>query len=114
MLVTSRGKAMSSRERAKREKALVKAARLRKLLCLVLVAFCLYFVYNIISIRVNYSREQQAQEILDKQIFEQRLLNEELERIVYSDGEYDYIERIAREKLGYAAIDERIFVDISG
>ena len=105
---------MSSRESAKREKAVIKAIRVRKVLCLVLAAFCLYFVYNIISIRVNLKREQQALEILDKQLFEQRLLNEELERIVYSDGENDYVERIAREKLGYAAIDERIFVDISG
>ena len=105
---------MTDRDSAKREKALLKAARARRLLCLVLAAFCLYFVYNIISIRVNLSREKQSLEILNRQIFEQRLLNEELERIVYSDGEYDYIERIAREKLGYAAIDERIFVDISG
>jgi len=105
---------MTSRDRDKREKALQKAARIRRLLCLVLAAICVYFVYNIIVIRVNLSREQQSLDILDKQIFEQRLLNEEIERIVYSDGEYDYIERIAREKLGYAAIDERIFVDISG
>jgi len=105
---------MTSREAGKREKSLIKAARIRKLLCFVLAAFCIYFVYNIIVIRVNLSREQQALEIINKRIFEQRILNEELERIVYSDGEFDYVERIAREKLGYAAIDERIFVDISG
>ena len=79
-----------------------------------LIVVCLYFVYNIIVIRVNLSREQQQLELLDRQIYEQRLLNEELERIVYNDGEKEYIERIAREKLGYAAIDERIFVDLSG
>lgn len=105
---------MANRESNKREKALLKAARVRKLLCLVLAAFCLYFIYNIIVIRVNLSREQQSLEILDRRVFEQKLMNEELERIVYSDGENDYVERIAREKLGYAAIDERIFVDISG
>ena len=104
---------MTSREN-KRTKALIKAARIRKLLCLVLAAICLYFVYNIIVIRVNLSKEKQSLDIIEKQIYEQRLLNEELERIVYSDGENDYVERIAREKLGYAAIDERIFVDISG
>lgn len=93
---------------------MLKAARFRRLLCLVLVAFCFYFVYNIIAIRVNLSREQQSLEVINRQIFEQRIMNEELERIVYSDGEHDYIERIAREKLGYAAIDERIFIDISG
>ena len=105
---------MANTQTSKKEKALLKAARIRRLLCLVLAAFCLYFVYSIIVIRVSLSREQQSLEIINKQIFEQRLLNEELERIVYSDGEFDYIERIAREKLGYAAIDERIFVDISG
>ena len=98
----------------KKNKALIKAIRLRRLICFVLIVVCLYFVYNIIVIRVNLSREQQQLEFLERQIYEQKLLNEELERIVYNDGEKEYIERIAREKLGYAAIDERIFVDLSG
>ena len=38
----------------------------------------------------------------------------ELARVVLGGGEAEYIERIAREKLGYAAADERVFEDIAG
>ena len=39
--------------------------------------------------------------------------NDELVRVL-NGGEEEVIERIAREKLGYAAIGERVFEDISG
>lgn len=79
-----------------------------------LVLLCCYFIYSIIVLRVNISREQQTLGGLERQITEQKLENEELERVVYSDGEKDYIERIAREKLGYAAIDEQVYIDLAG
>ena len=100
--------------RGRKEKKLSKQLRRRRMICLVLMALSLYFMYTIIVIRVNISREQQQLEILERRIYDQRLANDELERIVYSDGEKEYVERIAREKLGYAAIDERIFVDLAG
>lgn len=84
------------------------------MISLLLVLLCCYFIYSIIVIRVNISREQQTLDGLTKQVAEQKLENEELERVVYNDGEKDYIERIAREKLNYAAIDEQIYIDLSG
>jgi len=91
-----------------------KKARRRGVFSLVLMALCFYFIYTAVSVRFTISRERQTLEILERRIYEQKLVNEELERIVYSDGEKEYIERLAREKLGYAAIDERIFVDLAG
>lgn len=84
------------------------------MISLLLILLCCYFIYSIIVVRVNISREQQALDGLTKQVADQKLENEELERVVYNDGEKDYIERIAREKLGYAAIDEQIYIDLSG
>ena len=40
--------------------------------------------------------------------------NTELERLISSGGEDEYMERIARDRLGYAAPGERIFIDMSG
>ena len=61
---------------------------------------------------------------LNRPLLHQRRLNAELTRQVeentelqrlYSAGESDeYIERIARDRLGYVAPDERIFIDMSG
>ena len=79
-----------------------------------LVVLNIYFIYSIVNIRVKMHRERQTLYAVDLQLSEQKLMNEELERVVHSDGEKEYVERIAREKLGYAAIDERVFVDLAG
>ena len=92
----------------------VKQRRRRRLLCLLLIALIISFTYSIVNIRVKIYREKQTLRALDILVYDQKLLNEELERVVLSDGEKEYVERIAREKLGYAAIDERVFVDLSG
>ncbi len=106
---------MSRLDRPKRkDRVVTKQVRRRRVLFLALIAISCYFIYSIIVVRVNISREKQALDLLSRQVADQALINEELERVVYSDGEKEYIERIAREKLGYAAIDERIFVDLAG
>ena len=45
---------------------------------------------------------------------EQRAYNEEIEEILSREDDSEYIERVAREKLGYAYPDERVYIDISG
>ena len=44
----------------------------------------------------------------------QQIENDEVRRILDGDNDLEYIERIAREKLGYAYPDEKIFIDRSG
>lgn len=51
---------------------------------------------------------------IEAQLSQQAQTNAELERLMESGDQDAYIERIAREKLGYVRPDERIFVDISG
>ncbi|MEA5050936.1 MAG: septum formation initiator family protein [Oscillospiraceae bacterium] len=90
-----------------------KFTRRRKLLFGVVFLVCAYFVYSIVSVQVEiYKQKKQLAEI-DAGIEQAQLQNDELSRIANGD-EKDYIERIAREKLGYAAADERVFVDTAG
>ena len=98
----------------KKDKGTNRIKRRRKIVSFVLIGLCVYFIYSIIVLRINISKEQQSLNTLENRVEAQKLVNEELERIIYNDGEREYIERIAREKLGYAAIDERIFVDLAG
>lgn len=42
------------------------------------------------------------------------IANKELERILSDGTEEEYIERIAREQLGFAYPEEQVLVDISG
>ena len=75
---------------------------------------CIYFVFSIVSIQIEIYKEKQKLEEIVEQINAAQLENDELARVVLGGGEAEYIERIAREKLGYAAADERVFEDIAG
>ncbi len=74
----------------------------------------MYFAYSIVSTQIDVYKEKQTLLALEQQIYEQQMENDELERLLQDGGEAEYIERIAREKLGYAAPDERVFVDQNG
>lgn len=78
-----------------------------------LIALVMYFVYTIISIQIQIYNQKRALVVLQERIYQQQLENDELRRKLSEEGEEEYIERIAREKLGYAAPDERVFVDKS-
>ena len=52
--------------------------------------------------------------VLNESIVLQQTKNDEVKRILDGDNDLEYIERIAREKLGYAYPDEKIFIDRSG
>lgn len=78
--------------------------------------FCLivYSVIVIISQQVQIVQlKQQKQEISDM-ISEARQLNDEYTRLLASDDESAYMEKIAIEKLGYAYPNERRFYVVEG
>lgn len=79
--------------------------------CLVFVC---YFTFTIVDQQSNIKAASQEKEQLQNQLNEQLLENEELSRLIEEGEEADYMERIAREKLGYVMPDERVFYDISG
>ena len=41
-------------------------------------------------------------------------LENELERVLESGSDLEIIERVARDKLGYAKPNERVFIDVTG
>ncbi|NLC78631.1 MAG: septum formation initiator family protein [Ruminococcaceae bacterium] len=69
---------------------------------------------SIISVQIDNYKQRKQLMAIDQKIEEQMLENDELLRIVGNSDESDYIEQIAREKLGYAAPGERVFVDVAG
>ena len=87
--------------------------RRRNLVLWVLGFMCLYLLFDIISIRIRLSAEQKELDYICEQIEIAQEENDELVRMMSGDKD-EYIERIAREKLGYAAVDERVFEDVSG
>ena len=87
--------------------------RRRKAVLTALSFVCLYLAISVISVQIKLRGQQMELQRIQQQIELARQENDELVRIL-NGGEAEYIERIAREKLGYAAVDERVFEDIAG
>ena len=79
----------------------------------VLVAVA-YLSVSFVGGQMQMADKQRELDVITAQVEEQTLKNAELERLMASGDEDAYVERVAREKMGYARPDERVFVDISG
>ena len=98
---------MESEKKAPKRKAhfLLKSFALR---------FVFYFVIQFIVIASQIREKKQELASLQDQVDEQQLANDELQNMLDSGLTDEYIERIARDKLGLAYQGERVFIDISG
>lgn len=85
----------------------------RRLILAVLAVMCVYLSFNVVLVRWRLHKQQEQLQAVIEAIEVAREENDELVRVL-NGGEEEVIERIAREKLGYAAIGERVFEDISG
>lgn len=81
------------------------------------VGLCVVAVSLSVSIFINYMRiteKQQELEAVNGQLEQQLQQNDELNRVLESGSDLEIIERVARDKLGYAKPNERVFVDVTG
>ncbi len=86
----------------------------RLLVSALVLVFCCYFVYTVIGQQVDLSRKNGEIRDLNAQVEaasrETDRLNEELESV----NDPEYLERMAREKLGLVMPNERVYIDLSG
>ncbi len=75
---------------------------------------CVYFLSIIITTQIEINSKEKQLFNVQGQVLSQQIENDELQRALDTDSEEEYIERVAREKLGYSLPDERIYVDMSG
>ena len=76
--------------------------------------FLCYVVFSLVRIQGDIQKNREQLAALEQQNEEQRIANKELERVLSDGTEEEYIERIAREQLGYAYPEEQVLIDISG
>lgn len=79
-----------------------------------LVVLFAYLAATLISTQVQIVSRRQVLDEITQEVQVQQSTNKELQRTLDSGDENAYIERVAREKLGFALPDERVFVDMSG
>ena len=72
-----------------------------------------YFSASIIQAQVESSRQEQAVAQLQAQIEEKKAENDDLQKTLDSGDEAEYIERVARDSLGYMMPDEKVYYDTS-
>lgn len=77
---------------------------------IVLVAICIALV----DIYTQINEKKNQLDSLNRQINEQTQENLESQRLLSEEDEEAYIEKYAREKLGFARPEERVFYSITG
>ncbi len=82
-------------------------------LTLAVIAVMGYFVISLISLQIEIRDKAKEVEDAKTQYEEIQLENEELESFLADGDESAYIERIARDVLGYVLPGERVYYDIS-
>lgn len=73
-----------------------------------------YLVVSFIQTQVEIASKKQELSAAQTQLTEQLARNTELSRVLESGTEEEIMERIARDRFGYAMPGERVFVDTSG
>lgn len=73
-----------------------------------------YLVAGLVFNQVDIAAKQKELQDLENQLEQQHQQNDELERVLESGSDQEIIERVARDKLGYAKPNERVFIDVTG
>lgn len=86
----------------------------RRLITVIVVAgLCIYAVWTLVSQEIEIQKTKKELTELNTKLEEQNALREDLEEQKETVNTPEYIEKAARDELGYAAPDEIIFKDAS-
>ena len=94
----------------RRRHFLTPAAALR----LVIAAVCVYLLVALICVQMDIVSKRQQLDNITAQVQAQQAANQELQRTVDAGDEAAYMERVARDKLGYAYPGEKVYIDMAG
>ena len=72
-----------------------------------------YFVISLINVNMQINDRKKEVEELNVRYEEQVAQNEALRNVIDGGDKDDYIERVAREKLGYVMPGERVYYNIT-
>lgn len=76
--------------------------------------FAVFMVVKMGQLQVELVQKRDRLDAAKKQLETTELKVQELQNLLENGTESDFIERVARERLGYVYSDEEIYTDISG
>ena len=77
------------------------------------LVFAIAVVGRLVTLQVDIAQKKRELVALQDKVEQQTNENKELQQLLDSGMDRAYIEKIAREKLGYVSPRERVFVDIT-
>ena len=82
----------------------------------IIAVFCAvaYLSVSLISAQFDLMTKRQQLSILEQQQQRVEMETQDIRRVLEIEDEAEYVERIAREKLGYANPNETVYKDIQG
>ncbi len=81
---------------------------------LVLLVFAIYIVFSLGNLQIQLVQSKKELAAINATKEEKVLKVNQMLDLLENGEEADFIERAARERLGYAFADEQVFVDLSG
>ena len=78
-----------------------------------IAAICVYVAYTLVNQQITLSKTDSIAEEYRARIAEAQTENKKLEDELKQAGTDEYLERVAREKLGLVKANERVFIDIT-
>ena len=94
--------------------AATKKRKRRIVVIVAVVALTIYVGIMMIYITNSYREKNREIQQVQQQIDEQTVLNQEYQEMIDQGVDDEYIQKLAREKLGLVYPDERVYIDIGG
>ena len=89
--------------------------RTRRIVVIVaVIAITIYVGISMVFITNSYREKNQEIQQVQQQIDEQTVLNQEYQEMIDQGVDDEYIQKLAREKLGLVYPDERVYIDMGG
>lgn len=80
---------------------------------LIVLAFVIYSAVTLVSLQMKINAQRESVSVLEKQVAEEKAKQTQLRQLLDDELDPSYIISEA-QKQGYAAPNERVFVDVSG
>lgn len=94
--------------------AATKKRKRRIVVIVAVIAITIYVGISMVFITNSYREKNQEIQQVQQQIDEQTVLNQEYQELIDQGVDDEYIQKLAREKLGLVYPDERVYIDMGG
>lgn len=74
----------------------------------------IFIIFSFVSLFTQLGNKKNELSDIQNKISEQKTNNDELDSVLDNGKDKEYIEKTAREKLGFVSADERVYYDTAG